>query len=62
MTRGLFLRLEIVLADSAQRAYPVCRKVFEGCSRSDSAVFIAYCRIIDISAYNTNILFHFVRF
>ena len=54
----LFDYLEIFLADSAQRAYPVCREIFESCSRLDSAVRIAYCRIVLVSADDANVLFH----
>ncbi len=49
---------EHVFADSADRAYPVLRKILESCSGSDSVVRIAYCRIILISACITNILVH----
>ena len=56
--RPLFNDLEIFLAYSAQRAHPICRKVFESCSRFDPAVRITYCRIIFISADNANVLFH----
>ena len=54
----VFDYLEIFLADSAQRAYPVCREIFESCSRLDSAVRIAYCRIVLVSADDANVLFH----
>ncbi len=56
--RRLFHFLEIFLANAAERADPICRKVFESCSRSDAVVRIAGCRIVFVSADNTNVLFH----
>ena len=55
----LLYRLEVFFSYSAQWAYPVCRKIFKCCSRSDSAVFVTDCRIIYISADYTYVLFHF---
>ena len=49
---------ELVLADAAERAYPVFRKIFKGGSRSDAVVRIADSRIILITADITYILIH----
>lgn len=58
MTGMLLLRLEVFLSYSAERAYPVCRKILKRCSRSDSAVLVTYCRVIHIPADYAYILFH----
>ena len=48
---------EHVLRDTADWADPISWDFFEWCSWCDSAVWIAYLRIINISA-GTNVLFH----
>ena len=49
---------EVVLANTAEGAYPVVWNILESCSRLDAAVRIAYFRVIDITAYITYILLH----
>jgi hypothetical protein len=54
----ILLSAEAVLADTAERAYPIFRNIFPGSTRCNSVVRITYCRIIDITAYIAYILFH----
>ena len=59
--RSLFSWREILLANTAYWAYPILRKVLEGCSWSDSAVWVACCWIIFVSADVAYILLHVDR-
>ena len=42
----------------ARRASPVIRNVFEWSSRSYTVFGVTFCRIIDVSANDANVLFH----
>lgn len=56
--RLLLDRLELILADSAQRTSPIIGNILELGSRSDTAIRITYGRVIYPTAYYTTILFH----
>lgn len=56
--RLLFDGLELVLADTAQRAYPVVGNIFESRSGRNASFGIAYSGIIHPLADRTTILFH----
>lgn len=49
---------EIFFSYAAERAYPVCRNVFKGCSRCDAAVRVTDFRIVNITANHANVLVH----
>ena len=52
----MLLGLEIVLANTADGAYPIVGNVLEGCSRGDATVGISYCGVIDVTANFANVL------
>ena len=56
--QGLFHRLELVLAYSAERAGPVCRKILESRSGRYSVIRVSHCGIIYPFAYRASVLFH----
>ncbi len=56
--RDLFYRRKIILANAAERTYPVIRKSFKSSSGSNSVVRITDFRIVNITTYITNIFFH----
>jgi hypothetical protein len=56
--KKLLLRLEILFPYAAKRADPICRDIFKSSSRGDTAVRIADCGIIHISADFAYVLFH----
>lgn len=53
---------KVLLPDSAERADPICREVFESCSRSYSVVRISNCGIIFVTADIASVLFHCLLF
>ena len=53
-------RIEILFAYSANWAGPIFGNILERCARSDAAIRVAYCRIIDPRTYCANILFHII--
>lgn len=53
-----FFRFKLVFSDSAYRAYPVVGNIFELCSGRNSAIGVAYCRVIDPTAHSTYIFVH----
>ncbi len=54
----LFFFYEFVFSKSADRAYPVFRKILKSCARLDPVVRIANFRVINISARFAYITFH----
>lgn len=54
----LFYGFKQIFSHSADRTYPVIGNIFKFSSRSDSAVRVTYCRIIDPVADCTYIFFH----
>ena len=54
----LFHDREAVLANAAKRARPAVGKGFKRCARSDAAVGIAFCWVIDVTADIAYVLFH----
>lgn len=48
----------MLFADSACRACPAVGDVFESGSGSYASLRISFCRIVDVSADNANILIH----
>ena len=54
----LFSLAEFILAYSTEWTSPICRKILECSARSDTIVWITYCRVIYISTNVANILFH----
>ena len=54
----LFRLAEFILTNSTERTNPICRKILECCARSDAVVWVTYSRIVNISTYIANILFH----
>ena len=56
--RELFSLAEFILAYSTERTNPICRKILECRARSDAVVRVTYCRVVNISTYVANILFH----
>jgi hypothetical protein len=46
----------LVLANAAEGAYPVGGEVFKGCAWSDAVFGIAYCGVVLMPAYITNVL------
>lgn len=56
--RELFSLAEFILAYSTEWTNPICRKILECCARSDAIVRVTYCRVVNISTYVANILFH----
>ncbi len=49
---------EILLAHTAQRTYPIFGNILESGSGCHAAVGVPRCRVVYISAYVTNVLFH----
>ena len=49
---------EMFFADSTCWTGPVIRNVFEWSSRSYTVFGVTFCRIIDVSANDANVLFH----
>ena len=58
--RGTLYRFEVFLADTAEGANPIVGDLFKRRSRVDSAVRIAYLGIINVVAYGTSVLSHFL--
>lgn len=56
----LFNELKHIFTYAAKRAYPIIRKIFESCSRSNSAIRIAYFGVVNPLTYSANVLFHLV--
>lgn len=56
--RLLLYRGELVLANSANWAYPIVWDVLEGCSWGNAAIRVAYCWVIYPTTYVTYILLH----
>ena len=54
----LFHDREVVLANAAKRAGPAVGDGFKGGAGSDTAVGIAFCWVIDVTADVANVLFH----
>ncbi len=50
--------LEVVLAYSAQRAYPIFRDIFPCCARLYSVIRITNFRVINVTANSAYILVH----
>jgi len=57
----LFLFLEIVLADAAERAFPVVGEFFKRSPRRNVVLWIADFGIIDVTTDFANVLFHFIH-
>jgi hypothetical protein len=53
------LRLEILLAGTANGTNPIIRKGLESGSGGDPAIRISLSRIVDITADSTNVFLHF---
>jgi hypothetical protein len=49
---------ELVLANSANRADPVIGKIFKSGAGGNSSILVAFCRVINISAYLAFPFFH----
>lgn len=58
--RGALYRFEVFLTDTAEGANPIVGDLFKRRSRVDSAVRIAYLGIINVVAYGTSVLSHFL--
>ena len=56
---GLY-RFKVFLAYTAKRANPIVRDLFKRRARVDPAVRIPYFRIINVVAYGTSVLSHFL--
>ena len=55
---AILCRLEILLAYSANRAYPILRDVLESCAGCDSAIGITDFGVIFVAAKSAYILLH----
>jgi hypothetical protein len=55
---GLLLYREVILAYSADGAYPIFRDVFKGCAWGDAAIRIANFWVIHVTTGFANVLFH----
>ena len=58
--RGALYRFEVFLTDTTEGANPIVGDLFKRRSRVDSAVRIAYLGIINVVAYGTSVLSHFL--
>ena len=56
LIKCLLLGFEVVLADTADGAYPIVGDVLKRCSCGDTAIGIAYCGVVDVTANFTNVL------
>jgi hypothetical protein len=56
----LFFWLEHILPYSTNGTHPIFRKIFESCSRFNSAIRVSLCRVIHIPTYCADIFFHMV--
>lgn len=54
----LILRNKDIFAHSADRTYPILRKIFKSCAWIDSVVRISISRIIYVSTWLTNVFLH----
>ena len=55
---GLYCGFKFFFSHAAEWTHPVFRQVFKGGTRRDAAVFVAFCRIVYISANDTSVFFH----
>ena len=58
--RRALYRFEVFLTDTTEGANPIVGDLFKRRSRVDSAVRIAYLGIINVVAYGTSVLSHFL--
>ena len=54
----LIFRNKDIFAHSAERTYPILRKIFKSCAWIDSVVRISISRIIYVSTWLTNVFLH----